>query len=149
MIASGLITSGMYPSKCHNKSALHIRHSIFDTPHSSHHDLQTLPGYISVCSSQPIPVGAPTQGMRVGSPSFSKILDNLTYLSIQNHTVHVNFGCHLQVDEILASCDKQLIKFLPYTDVCIALYTQCFPGVCGKKLHRRLRRDSNPRPPAY
>ena len=22
---------------------------------------------------------------------------------------------------------------LPYTDVCIALYTQCFPSVCGKK----------------
>ena len=22
---------------------------------------------------------------------------------------------------------------LPYTDVCIALYTQCFPNVCGKK----------------
>ena len=21
---------------------------------------------------------------------------------------------------------------LPYTDVCIALYTQCFPSVCGK-----------------
>ena len=31
---------------------------------------------------------------------------------------------------------------LPYTDVCIALYTQCFPSVCGKKLHLRLGRDS-------
>ena len=36
---------------------------------------------------------------------------------------------------------------LPYTDVRIALHTQCFPSVCGKKHHRRLGRHSNPRPP--
>ena len=26
----------------------------------------------------------------------------------------------------------ELIKFLPYTNVCIALHTQCFPSVCEK-----------------
>ena len=25
---------------------------------------------------------------------------------------------------------------LPYTDVCIALYAQCFLSVCGKNIHR-------------
>ena len=38
---------------------------------------------------------------------------------------------------------------LPNADVCTALHSRCFPSVCAKKLHRRLGRDSNPRPPAY
>ena len=42
-----------------------------------------------------------------------------------------------------------MILILPYTDVCRALHTQCFLSVCGKKLHRRFERDSNPWPPAY
>ena len=51
-----------------------------------------------------------------------------------------------EVDDILASIDL----ILPYTDMCIALYTQCFPSACGeKKLYTRLGRDSNPQPPAY
>ena len=48
------------------------------------------------------------------------------------------------VDEILASGDKQLIECLPYTIVCIALYTQCFPSVCGKKTSQATRAGFEP-----
>ena len=32
----------------------------------------------------------------------------------------------------LCTCTLKVDLILPYTDVCIALYTQCFPSVCGK-----------------
>ena len=36
--------------------------------------------------------------------------------------------------KLMIKFNKQIITdlMLPYTDVCIALYTQCFPSVCGK-----------------
>ena len=34
---------------------------------------------------------------------------------------------------MIANSLKIIDLILPYTDVCIALYTRCFPSVCGKK----------------
>ena len=45
---------------------------------------------------------------------------------------HVAAGSAIIGWLVLASGDKQLIYFVLYTDVCIALYVQCFPSVCEK-----------------
>ena len=62
------------------------------------------------------------------------------------NTSHVNFdGIVLEISFFVTTLlfyfrkgyNKylKLIKFLPYTDVCIALHTQCFPSVCEKTWH--------------
>ena len=52
-----------------------------------------------------------------------------TRLLLMLNIININNN---NADEALASDDKQLIKFFPYTDVCTALHTRCFSSVCGE-----------------
>ena len=65
-----------------------------------------------------------------------------------NTNFHTGWLLNINFDSKKVS--KLLELILPYTNVCIALYTRCFPSVCGKKTSQATwARDSNPRPPAY
>ena len=69
---------------------------------------------------------------------FYMLLITCRSMCIQTHLLINLTGCtkkYTKMSKSVIYWNKmflQLIKFCPYTDVCIALYTQCFPSVCGK-----------------